>query len=174
MYNMSWKCVENWRGQLADCIDSLHDIQQLLFSGHVISDSNSFADLLNKLRGIAADLSRVVVARTDCTASSSTSEMIDLRNSKDDVDEFDSMLCDMNDEEFDSAVNSQLPLMIATDDGVVNNQSLMTTDVPPCNVSIPSPCQHHVDKLKQVFGHSQFKLLVIMIFIITNVGNYDM
>ena len=152
---MSGNCeeVESWRGRLGDCIDSLHDVQQLLFSGHVISDCNSFAESLNKLRGITADLSRVIVARTDCRAS----EMIDLtRNdsSDDTVDEFDSMMCDMNDEEFDNVVNSQ-PLMT-------------TVDLPPSNGSmgdIPSPCQQHVDKLKQVFGHSQFKRSVITYFI---------
>ena len=151
MHVMSGKCegIEDCRGQLGDCIDSLNHAQQLLFNGHVISDYNSFAKSVGKIRGAIAELSHVIVA------ASSSSEMIDLTRevSKDgDVDEFDSMLCDMDDEEFDMAVNTQPPTssdVSAHDEGPCD-QDTFTSD-------IPSPCQQHVDKLKQVFGHSQFK-----------------
>lgn len=152
---MSGKCeeIENWRGQLGDCIDSLNHAQQLLFNGHVISDSNSFAKSLDKLRAVTADISRVIVAQCSAveTTESSSSEMIDLTRdvSKDgEVDEFDSMLCDMNDEEFDMAVNSQ-PL--------TSNDAVHSEGSRDHISDIPSPCQQHVDKLKQMFGHSKFK-----------------
>ena len=168
---MSGKCegIENYRGQLGDCIDSLYNIQQLLYNGHVISDSNSFAKSLDKIQGAIADLSRVIVA--PCTAEDSTdveaaatacygSEMIDLtgdvsketKDGDENIDEFDSILCDMNDEEFDIAVNSQ-PLMSSD----VNVSSEGSHEQSGIMDDTPSPCQHHVDKLKQVFGHSQFK-----------------
>ena len=168
---MSGKCegIEEHRGQLGYCINSLYNVQQLLHNGHVISDSNSFDKSLDKLQGAIADLSRAIVApcsaedsRAGETAAStneiacSSSDMIDLtdvsKNDDDDVDEFDSILCDMNDEEFDI---------------VVNSQPLMSSDVTVCSEGsheqssimgdMPSPCQQHVEKLKQVFGHSQFK-----------------
>ena len=163
---MSGKCegIENCRRQLGDCIDSLYNVQQLLYNGHVINDSNSFAKSLDKLQGAIADLSRVIVA--PCSAEDSTAgetacssnEMVDLtgdvsKNDDESVDEFDSMLYDMNDEEFKMAVNSQ-PLMSSDNVTVCSEgsheQSRIMSD-------IPSPCQQHVDKLKQVFGHSQFK-----------------
>ena len=159
---MSGKCagIEEWRGQLGDCIDSLNYAQQLLFTGHVISDSNSFAKSLDKLRGAIADVSRAIIAPCGAEGSTanSSSKMIDLTGgvskerdvSKDgDVDDFDSMLCDMDDEEFDMAVNSQ-PAMVSDVTDESPDQSGFMGDM-------PSPCQQHVDKLKQVFGHSQFK-----------------
>ena len=158
--------IENHRGQLGECIESLYNIQQLLYNGHVISDSNSFAKSLDKIQGAIADLSRVTVA--PCSAEDSiafeaaatnetacNSEMVDLtrdvsRDGDDNIDEFDSIMCDMNDEEFDMAVNSQ-PLMSSdvSSEGSHEQHSIMGDTT--------SPCQQHVDKLKQVFGHSQFK-----------------
>lgn len=142
---MSGKSEENSRGQLGNCIDSLHHIQQLLFTGHVITDSNCFAASLDKLREATAELSRAI--SSPCLSTSSSSEVVDLPSDvgKDDVDDFDSMLCDMDDDEFDSVVNSQ---PCSTMDA--NYDSSSSDD-------IPSPCQQHVDKLKHVFGHSQFK-----------------
>lgn len=157
---MSGNCtdIEEWRRQLGDCIDSLNHAQQLLFNGHVISDSNSFAKSLDKLRGATADVSRGIVepwSAESCTASSSN-EMNDLTggvsNEQDvskDVDDFDSMLCDMDDDEFGMAVNTQPVIPTDVTDGSPD-QSAFTGDM-------SSPCQQHVDKLKQVFGHSQFK-----------------
>lgn len=142
---MSGKCegIENWRGQLGDCIDSLNDIQQLLFNGNVISDSNSFAKSLEKLRGVTAELSRGIVA--PCSAVEAIDLTMDV--SKDnDVDEFDSMLCDMNDDEFDNAINSQ--------PAVCDIEGSRDQNTIP---GLPSPSQQHVDKLKEIFGHSQFK-----------------
>ena len=157
---MSGNCagIENWRGQLGDCIDELNHVQQSLFTGNVISDTNIFAKSLNKLKGATADISRVVVAPCDAV-DSTASEMIDLTGdvSKDEtrsvsnnnVDEFDSIMCGMDDEEFENVVNSQ-----------IMSQSPPATSTIHSNITgdIPSPCQQHVDKLKEVFGHSQFKL----------------
>lgn len=175
---MSGKCegTENCRGQIGDCIDSLYNIQQLLCNGHVISDSNSFAKSLDKIQGAIADLSRVIVA--PCSAEDSkiaatyvemldydSSEIIDVLTpgtgkttdligdvSKNGDDEFDSIMCDMNDEEFDMAVNSQ-PLT-SSDVNVSSEGSHKQSSIVG---DMPLPCQQHVDKLKQVFGHSQFK-----------------
>ena len=144
---MSGKC-EGIKEQLGDCIDSLCNIRGSLRKGHIISDSSSFAKSLCALQGTIADLSRAIVAPSsaeDSTADFSNEEVIDLDVQKDvsdeNVDDFDSMLCDMNDEEFDLAVNSQ-PLA-STDDVTASSEA--------------SPYQQHVDKLKQLFGHSQFK-----------------
>ena len=167
---MSGKCegIESYRGQLGDCIDSLYNIQQLLYNGHVISDSNSFAKSLDKIQSAMADLSRVIVApysaegstAVEAAATTCSSEMIDLtgdvsketKDGDENIDEFDSILCDMNDEEFDIAVNSQ-PLMSSD----VNVSSEGSHEQSSIMDDTPSPCQQHVDKLKQVFGHSQFK-----------------
>lgn len=159
---MSGKCagIDEWRGQLSDCIDSLNHVQQLLFTGHVVSDSNTFTKSLDKLRGAIAEVSRAIVApcSAETSMASSSSDMTDLTGgvSKErdaskggDVDDFDSMLYDMNDDEFDMAVNSQHVMSSDVTDGSPDHNRFAD--------GMPSPCQHHVDKLKQVFGHSQFK-----------------
>ena len=156
---MSGKC-EGIKEQLGDCIDSLCNIRGLLHKGHVISDSNSFTKSLYALQVTIADLSRGLIAPSsaeDSTADFSSEEVTELGFQKDvsdeNVDDFDSMLCNMNDEEFDLVVNSQP--QTSTDD--VTACSGASHDQNGITGGIPSPCQQHVDKLKQVFGHSQFK-----------------
>ena len=79
---MSGKCagIDEWRGQLSDCIDSLNHVQQLLFTGHVVSDSNTFTKSLDKLRGAIAEVSRAIVApcSAETSMASSSSDMTDL------------------------------------------------------------------------------------------------
>ncbi|XP_065905790.1 bifunctional 3'-5' exonuclease/ATP-dependent helicase WRN-like isoform X2 [Dysidea avara] len=138
--------------QLRDSLESLHRVVQLLSGGHVISDQESFSSSLNDVHKSTAHLARLISASTPDKLAESTptndlstysaSKAIELAEDgpvDDNIDEFDSLLCEMDDEQFQMATSQPAE----QDDDV--------------GADIPLPSQQHIGKLKQMFGHSQFK-----------------
>ena len=104
--------------QLRDSLESLHRVVQLLSGGHVISDQESFSSSLNDVHKSTAHLARLISASTPDKLAESTptndlstysaSKAIELAEDgpvDDNIDEFDSLLCEMDDEQFQMATS---------------------------------------------------------------------
>lgn len=163
---MSGNCERSVQQQLSNSLESLHRVVQLLSGSHVISDRDSFTSSLNDVQNSTAQLAGLISAsspenKVEATllsehSATPASKAIDLTEDgpvDDNTDEFDSLLCGMDDEQFELATSQ--PVEQYDDDvgegercGVVYHVLSVLIDTPP---------QEHIDKLKQVFGHSQFK-----------------
>ena len=104
-------------------------------------------------------MARLISASTPTNDLStySASKAIDLAEDgpvDDNIDEFDSLLCEMDDEQFQMATSQP----VEQDDDVGAGEGCgLLYHVLSVLADIPLPSQQHIGKLKQMFGHSQFK-----------------
>jgi len=118
---MSGNC-ERIQLQLSNSLESLHRVVQLLSGEHVISDQESFTSSLDDVQKATENLAKLISASTPDLAPDSRAEItpgndssaslankaIDLTEDvlvDDNIDEFDSLLCEMDDEQFQMATS---------------------------------------------------------------------